>query len=464
MSVPASQSTVSVRLNIFEEDTGTCGGDDDLVLGLDVTVDNATGRVSGGVNTPAGSHFLTGERCATGTDGFGVCWHAEPSGAPRLCSSWNAEFLDAGSSPGFSGVEDFAGGTGVQQLPASFARAGYILTSRGSTFTWIGTLDKEGCVPQEVVPPAAFWRTGNGLTVRFALGTEHCMDPTGSDCLPDGSGVPRGARFRTFRKNDGVPSLLCTAWTENADFSDPACAKVVNAFPGWQSGAPPNPIRLVNESHFETTRLSAVVSQMLRVEADGPGIGIRETMIDGINGTRVNDGLIDVRANDVCCLRGGSCSVPECLRDGSCDTCASGAAFIRPDDQPPEGALVPGDSFWKYVVAHEIGHLIQARGTGSYAYTYDPAATGTFRAPPKCACDHVQTSNTLHCLQSVEEPGAAQVEGYAQFFASRIFNRASDPDCTFKYYKEFLNDGCMPGVPADGCQPSNGLVKSVRPV
>lgn len=486
VSVPSNQPTVPVRLNIFEEDTGPCGGDSQLVLGLDVTVDNANGRISGGINTPSGgARFLEpGERCATGTDGFGICWHALPSGKPRLCSAWNAQFIDSGPNAGFAGVEDFAAGgpDQLQQVPASFARAGYIFTSGGSTFTWIGTLDERGCVPADVVPPGALWRTGTGspLTVSFALSTEHCFDLTNSDCGPNpADGKPRGARFSTRRKEDAGPSLLCTAWTENSTLDVPGCHKIVNAFPGWQAGSPPSEIRLVDHRHSETTSLSAVVSQLLSVEKAGPSIGIKDALVDGVNGVRVNDGLVQIVAKDVCCFKtddngAPNCApVPECLRNGDCDTCAGSdvqggggtPVLIRPDDTPPGESLVPGDSFWKYTIAHEIGHVIQRRAVGRWAIDYDlPPNAGTFRAERKCACDHVRNANTTHCLQSIEEPGFVQQEGYAQFFASRVWNRASDSDCTFKYYKDFLNNTCMPGVPSDGCQNVDGLVRSLPPI
>ena len=58
-----------------------------------------------------------------------------------------------------------------------------------------------------------------------------------------------------------------------------------------------------------------------------------------------------------------------------------------------------------------------------------------------CGCSHVRAANQEHCLQSVERSSDAQVEGIAQFYASRSWNRES-PNCTFTYYKEFLDTTC----------------------
>ncbi len=54
-----------------------------------------------------------------------------------------------------------------------------------------------------------------------------------------------------------------------------------------------------------------------------------------------------------------------------------------------------------------------------------------------CRCDHVDTANRLHCLQSSEATTSANVEGYAHFIAARIWNNEAHSDCKYNYYKEF---------------------------
>jgi hypothetical protein len=60
---------------------------------------------------------------------------------------------------------------------------------------------------------------------------------------------------------------------------------------------------------------------------------------------------------------------------------------------------------------------------------------------------------------------AAESEGFAQFFASRVFNDRSNPDeCTFNYYKEGLFDECPthPDHEFD-CEPRGGKIKVLPP-
>lgn len=92
------------------------------------------------------------------------------------------------------------------------------------------------------------------------------------------------------------------------------------------------------------------------------------------------------------------------------------------------------NSFWKYVIAHEFGHVQQRLEMGIPHKDYD-----AFAPPePGCRCDHVVSSNKKHCMQSLEEAGVAQVEGWAQFYAAKAFNDPAQNDCTHVYYKEYL--------------------------
>lgn len=66
---------------------------------------------------------------------------------------------------------------------------------------------------------------------------------------------------------------------------------------------------------------------------------------------------------------------------------------------------------------------------------------------PVCGCQHVENSNADHCLQSVERTPMAQIEGYAQYFAAKIWN-GSTSTCLFAYYKEFVDaEGVCHGAP-----------------
>jgi hypothetical protein len=81
-----------------------------------------------------------------------------------------------------------------------------------------------------------------------------------------------------------------------------------------------------------------------------------------------------------------------------------------------------------------------------------------------CQCQHISPINTLHCLQSLEKPGAAQVEGYAHNVVGRTWNALEQSDCVFPYYKHFLSPACVVN-PAD-CTPDpvSGLIVNSPPV
>lgn len=86
---------------------------------------------------------------------------------------------------------------------------------------------------------------------------------------------------------------------------------------------------------------------------------------------------------------------------------------------------------FRNVIAHEFGHAMQYRG--SRAYNADYATPFDMDLPEVCTCEHI-TPTTSHCLQSLEDHGAAFAEGFAHFVAARLFN--TDPSgCEYQYYK-----------------------------
>jgi hypothetical protein len=92
--------------------------------------------------------------------------------------------------------------------------------------------------------------------------------------------------------------------------------------------------------------------------------------------------------------------------------------------------------------------------SGSYRYRCPPGAVcppdelaDPPGSSPLCGCSHVDAANKSHCLQSMEITAAAQGEGFAQYFASLIWNERQG-DCRFTYYKEVLGNECyIDGVP-----------------
>ncbi len=127
----------------------------------------------------------------------------------------------------------------------------------------------------------------------------------------------------------------------------------------------------------------------------------------------------------------------------------------------------PDQGRWKFVVAHEAGHHVQlvagaSLGSATYMFQCPPNSSSQtcpalgeqernadgslYDLPfiePKCGCSHVTEANKWHCLQSLERASDSVTEGFAQFFASSVFNDANavaSPDvdpCTFVYYKSY---------------------------
>jgi hypothetical protein len=98
----------------------------------------------------------------------------------------------------------------------------------------------------------------------------------------------------------------------------------------------------------------------------------------------------------------------------------------------------------KYVIAHEFGHAVEFATNGGMAgaVVYGPDAFDG----PLCGCDHIESANTLHCLQGRATSGAAYTEGFAQFIATATMNRDVKKEAAFVYYKEMLRPSTNPTI------------------
>ena len=93
---------------------------------------------------------------------------------------------------------------------------------------------------------------------------------------------------------------------------------------------------------------------------------------------------------------------------------------------------------YKFVIAHELGHTVASGSIPNAGY---PSLNGF---PALCRCLHVQRGNDLHCLQSIEPLATAASEGFAHFYATRVWNDFSAAAPIFQYYKEFREpDGAI---------------------
>ncbi len=99
---------------------------------------------------------------------------------------------------------------------------------------------------------------------------------------------------------------------------------------------------------------------------------------------------------------------------------------------------------WKFVVAHELGHLILDAQGASVPHDYN-ALTGV----TQCKCNHVKAiEDRSHCLQSKETHGGVETESLAHSIAAQTWNLPSASACTFVYYKDVLNGNLsIPALP-----------------
>jgi hypothetical protein len=111
------------------------------------------------------------------------------------------------------------------------------------------------------------------------------------------------------------------------------------------------------------------------------------------------------------------------------------------------------DASWKYVIAHEVGHTIQHGLFGMLAFDYTLGNSGY----TLCNCSHISGVYGAHCLQSKEEIGAAQQEGWGQFIALDLMNDDTQTDASFIYYKKFRCPGDVSSLP--GCATKANQIK-----
>jgi hypothetical protein len=93
-------------------------------------------------------------------------------------------------------------------------------------------------------------------------------------------------------------------------------------------------------------------------------------------------------------------------------------------------------AYWKFVMAHEVGHFVQHVAMGFP----DRDLQSDVPTEQQCTCNHYDEnvwSNRAHCMQSREVQGGAAFEGFAHAFAVRVFNRTTDFNGNMVYYKPF---------------------------
>jgi hypothetical protein len=265
--------------------------------------------------------------------------------------------------------------------------------------------------------------------------------------------------------------------TQDESYADPTGACEVThasqgAFAELQSSNATGRLQAIVDRHTAETRVAGMMSNLLKREVEtAGGMGLVSALVarrhagDGTNlaqlAPRVGyayrgsldtlysgaDDLVYIRPN-LCCP---ASSFEGCRAVDDKTACTSSERFLH------------GSDYWKFMIMHEMGHLIQNRMTGYLQASYlDDGVTG---APALCRCDHVTASNKVHCLQGLQGGMEAQLEGFGHFYAVRAFNRDNRAtDGVFRYYKDFLDTGCLPGVATADCQAFGSYVSSPPPL
>lgn len=425
--VVPNDTPVPVHIDLVDHDG--CSENDD-VGNVDITIDPATGTWTGDRTSP--------DNCSTGS--WGVCWEVQlvpPPVAqkPRVCGEWQAQYTDSGFG------ETFASGRDVQRLPASFAQFRLEMSSLTAPIT--GQLDAEGCVPEAMLPDATAFvahetqsefvvrltimpRLSNGTTTWSVLNTkpgfrsfEGPTDPATGIRTPIEFAAKQFEPLVEFatelRKSSGTLASV-GGYTSNPD--------------GWL--LPPVRLALNDGSHDAITRTAAVLGRSLVIPDSG-----------------LTGGTFIALANDGCPWDPSDPSENGVQTD-ACATAAHSVLYVGPVPDFIKGKVPVADEWkyegsrWKYVIGHETGHLVQAQGGADLTTNGYPDLPGLDAR--LCECDHVDVANRVHCLGSLEDISAVQLEGFAHFFASKLFNAETGNACTFNYYKEFLDLNCRPGA------------------
>ncbi|HEX5100181.1 MAG TPA: hypothetical protein VFV94_11805 [Polyangiaceae bacterium] len=492
MNVSPNTPTVPVRIRLLEHDSGS---PDDVVMDKTFNVDNHFGQPN--------------EVCDGGSDGWATCFTAKQTGLPpdlvepRVCATFKAAFMDSDLGEDDPGVA--VPGATYREYPASFAFAWVGVDGPLGSSSVAVYLDADGCVPPGQIPKENFafipgvppgdegslkmdvlFNTNNGsggfkrpdgvhyylTSKRFETSlygaTTHEGDVPLSSWTDWGVWkVPPGRidmHVPVLSPVTNIASVISTMLTRNDigfSLDDPATTGVDESeYSVEQGGRGCTFVDLFGRNYCESWGSSDLFSVGYALPRPDAPACRQDSECTG--GTLCYEADCSGLPPGADCRPGGFDSQGLFLDFGGTDkpcTASSATCFCAQTD----------DSRWKFVIAHEAGHQIEERGIGHlpdafYTFSCPPNTTCTGRRgevvgagdslsdpplvpeeAPFCSCKYVTVANSLHCLQSIERVGAAQAEGFGQFFASRAWNRQDDGDCRFGYYKEFLGHSCVVG-------------------
>lgn len=355
--------------------------------------------VRSGDPPPGGARPAKTEVISGSLDSLGLISHAEApaSDSPtpntiRICTTFKARFEDSHS-------EDYYAGPSVD-IPARYTSAKVVTT--GYALQWQGQLNAAGCTPYLTLP------VGN-----YVLWQEPYF-------------VKDGASFDIFYNNAGgtkKSQILLTGFSR-VDTSGPVT------------------VQLRPSICEQTTTVSGVVAQLMNTPDNllTPGTAYR------------------IHADEVVVDPSGA------ILDA---VVSNGELFLGKNTD----FRAAHNAYFKFIVGHELGHLMQDYAFGYPHFSYfDTDGDGTADVKedtnangiddgdedfdgdgilnkndtdfasninPSCSCRHVLIADQrFHCMTGREMDGASRNEGFAHAFAARLWNNASEADCSFTYYKD----------------------------
>lgn len=390
--------------------------DDDHFIVLYLWVDAQTGEIltKAAYNKDGGSATIDGT-CAK-ADGWRMCFDViKITEKPKVCMQWKTQFIDADIG------ESYIPSNAVLGVPASFANVKLGINDAVAPFQdWTGyfPLDKDGCVPKEYAPNLDQIDGGGAVAPQITVDVKGTL--AGNWSIP----ASGSATVRVTNDDSEVFGFrhLHTV-TQNK----------------------PSSIDILLSPLNEFTKAAATASHLLKRQAEGHDMGLPNGGTLNIN--TVSSQAITATPNH-----------------------SYGTIHLRADpDVAGPGGMSHGDASYKFVTGHEMGHYMMWTGTRkwnylNYVFTWlDEDGEQVIGAQPEstpdeCRC-HVNTEySPLHCIQSLENPNTAQIEGFSNFYSAKLWNDAGKDDGWYSYVKWVYGPECPENTT---CHPANALTPDI---
>ncbi|OJY15309.1 MAG: hypothetical protein BGO98_23035 [Myxococcales bacterium 68-20] len=293
----------------------------------------------------------------------------------------------------------------LDNYPAAYANAAIY---ESGTLRWSGRLDANGCSPE-------VWYCPQNARIEVS---------TASFQIPGNTLIPRTRDIRLSPARTFIAQVVLA--------SSPATGLPIGAAN----------VRASTAADQRLLRIASVVARILRM----PDNGLRDGFAPPLN-LHTENGCCDYPEFHYGTLPSGQPLCGEACADETDAWFGQNLARQSSGQYAPTSIHSTQDA---YVIGHELGHSIQrdAHGGPIGADYTDIEAVGD------CSCTHVRDGSQKHCLQSSHNVQAAEVEGFAHFYATRIMNNKG-ADARFTYYKDVRRFGpfYVNGVPLIGAYP-----------